>query len=84
MPRLGCKKDKGRTARKPSAKILAARRREYAAKFFPYIEKVARRLARRLPAHVEMDDLIRQAVSEHKEKFLAKASKKSTCASPGR
>ena len=62
MPRLGCKKDKGRTARKPSAKILAARRREYAAKFFPYIEKVARRLARRLPAHVEMDDLISSGV----------------------
>jgi uncharacterized Zn finger protein len=28
--------------------------------------------------NVEMDDLIRQAVSEHKEKFLAKASKKSS------
>jgi len=39
-------------------KDLLARRNEYAAKFFPYIEKVARRLARRLPAHVEIDDLI--------------------------
>jgi RNA polymerase sigma factor for flagellar operon FliA len=48
--------------RKPSAKVLAERRREYAAKFFPYIEKVARRLARRLPAHVEMDDLISSGV----------------------
>ncbi len=47
---------------KPSAKVLAARRREYAAKFFPYIEKVARRLARRLPAHVDMDDLISSGV----------------------
>ena len=62
MPRVRRKKSKGRTKRRPSAKILAARRREYAAKFFPYIEKVARRLARRLPAHVEMDDLISSGV----------------------
>jgi len=48
--------------RKPSAKSLAARRKEYAAKFFPYIEKVARRLARRLPAHVEIDDLVSAGV----------------------
>src|SRR3982750_3925637 len=48
--------------RKPSAKALAEKRREYAAKFFPYIEKVARRLARRLPAHVEIDDLISSGV----------------------
>jgi len=39
-----------------------ARRNAYAAKFFPYIEKVARRLARRLPAHVEIDDLISSGV----------------------
>ena len=43
-------------------KDLLARRNEYAAKFFPYIEKVARRLARRLPAHVEIDDLISSGV----------------------
>src|SRR3954465_12123614 len=48
--------------RKPSQKDLIARRNEYAAKFFPYIEKVARRLARRLPAHVEIDDLISSGV----------------------
>lgn len=48
--------------RKPSAKVLAARRSAYAAKFFPYIEKVARRLARRLPAHVEIDDLVSAGV----------------------
>jgi RNA polymerase sigma factor for flagellar operon FliA len=48
--------------RKLSAKALASRRKVYAAKFFPYIEKVARRLARRLPAHVEMDDLISAGV----------------------
>ena len=47
---------------KLSQKALADRRREYAAKFFPYIEKVARRLARRLPAHVEIDDLISSGV----------------------
>src|SRR5438477_5440680 len=41
---------------------VVARRNEYAAKFFPYIEKVARRLARRLPAHVEIDDLISSGV----------------------
>src|SRR6476469_10723898 len=41
---------------------LLARLNEYAAKFFPYIEKVARRLARRLPAHVEIDDLISAGV----------------------
>src|SRR5664279_6192535 len=49
-------------AKKPSQKELIARRNAYAAKFFPYIEKVARRLARRLPAHVEIDDLISSGV----------------------
>jgi RNA polymerase sigma factor for flagellar operon FliA len=48
--------------RKLSPKALAARRSEYAARFFPYIEKVARRLARRLPAHVEIDDLVSAGV----------------------
>jgi RNA polymerase sigma factor for flagellar operon FliA len=56
------KRKRAKRARKPSAKELAQRRREYAAKFFPYIEKVARRLARRLPAHVEIDDLISSGV----------------------
>src|SRR5689334_4219571 len=56
------KAKKAKRARKPSAKALAEKRREYAAKFFPYIEKVARRLARRLPAHVEIDDLISSGV----------------------
>jgi RNA polymerase sigma factor for flagellar operon FliA len=56
------KRTKGRKARKPSAKMLAARRQEYAAKFYPCVEKVARRLARRLPAHVDMDDLISSGV----------------------
>jgi len=51
-----------RAARKLSAKALASRRKVYAAKFFPYIEKVARRLARRLPAHVEIDDLVSAGV----------------------
>jgi RNA polymerase sigma factor for flagellar operon FliA len=41
---------------------LVARRNEYATKFFPFIEKVARRLARRLPAHIEIDDLISAGV----------------------
>ena len=49
-------------ARKPSAKALAERRKVYAERFFPYIEKVARRLARRLPAHVEIDDLVSAGV----------------------
>jgi RNA polymerase sigma factor for flagellar operon FliA len=51
-----------KSARKPSKREVIARRNEYAAKFFPYIEKVARRLARRLPAHVEIDDLISSGV----------------------
>lgn len=51
-----------RAPRKLSAKALADKRRQYAAQFFPYIEKVARRLARRLPAHVEIDDLISSGV----------------------
>lgn len=55
-------KKQAKRTRKPSAKQLADRRREYAAKFFPYIEKVARRLARRLPAHVEIDDLVSSGV----------------------
>ena len=49
-------------AKKAGKKDLVTRRNEYAAKFFPYIEKVARRLARRLPAHVEIDDLISSGV----------------------
>src|SRR4029077_13257354 len=62
-------KRKTTTARSPqkaskrdAKKDLLARRNQYAAKFFPYIEKVARRLARRLPAHVEIDDLISSGV----------------------
>ena len=58
----GKKANKSIKSRKPSAKELLTRRNEYAAKFFPYIEKVARRLARRLPAHVEIDDLISSGV----------------------
>src|SRR4026209_2680594 len=50
------------STKKASKKDLITRRNEYAAKFFPYIEKVARRLARRLPAHVEIDDLISSGV----------------------
>jgi RNA polymerase sigma factor for flagellar operon FliA len=56
------KRKQPKRAPKLSRKALADRRREYAAKFFPYIEKVARRLARRLPAHVEIDDLISSGV----------------------
>lgn len=56
------KRKKANRSKKPSQKELIARRNEYAAKFFPYIEKVARRLARRLPAHVEIDDLISSGV----------------------
>jgi len=56
----GAKADK--KPKKLSKAELLARRNEYAAKFFPYIEKVARRLARRLPAHVEIDDLISSGV----------------------
>ena len=48
---------KDRTCRL-SAKALAARRNAYAAKFYPHIEKVARRLARHLPAHVGIDELV--------------------------
>src|SRR6266478_32949 len=56
------KRKKANKSKKPSQRELIARRNEYAAKFFPYIEKVARRLARRLPAHVEIDDLISSGV----------------------
>jgi RNA polymerase sigma factor for flagellar operon FliA len=62
VAKLARKPKKVKRARKPTAKQLAERRQEYAAKFFPYIEKVARRLARRLPAHVEIDDLISSGV----------------------
>lgn len=48
--------------RASAAEAMAEKRRQYAAQFFPYIEKVARRLARRLPAHVEIDDLISSGV----------------------
>jgi RNA polymerase sigma factor for flagellar operon FliA len=40
-----------------------AKRDKYAAEFLPYVEKVARRLARRLPAHVEITDLISAGVT---------------------
>jgi len=50
------------SSKRDAKRDLLARRNEYAAKFFPYIEKVARRLARRLPAHVEIDDLISSGV----------------------
>src|SRR5256885_2481237 len=62
MSAVVAKRKRVKRIRKPSAKALAEKRREYAAKFFPYIEKVARRLARRLPAHVEIDDLISSGV----------------------
>src|SRR5579871_2026488 len=63
MPTPTKRKVAAKTSSKKSAKKdLVARRNEYAAKFFPYIEKVARRLARRLPAHVEIDDLISSGV----------------------
>jgi RNA polymerase sigma factor FliA len=51
-----------KSVRRLSTGALAKRRSAYAAKFFPYIEKVARRLARRLPAHVEIDDLVSAGV----------------------
>jgi RNA polymerase sigma factor FliA len=67
--RMAISKRKVASARSPkkapkrdAKKDLITRRNEYAAKFFPYIEKVARRLARRLPAHVEIDDLISSGV----------------------
>jgi RNA polymerase sigma factor FliA len=47
---------------KTAAELMAEKRRQYAEQFFPYIEKVARRLARRLPAHVEIDDLVSSGV----------------------
>jgi RNA polymerase sigma factor for flagellar operon FliA len=37
---------------------LATRRNEYVNRYYPYVERVARRLARRLPTHIELDDLI--------------------------
>jgi len=37
---------------------LAVRRNAYATKFYPHVEKVARWLARRLPDHVEIDELV--------------------------
>jgi RNA polymerase sigma factor for flagellar operon FliA len=46
----------------PSKANAVARRNEYAAKFLPFVKKVARRLARRLPAHVDLDDLISAGV----------------------
>jgi RNA polymerase sigma factor for flagellar operon FliA len=62
MPTTKRKSANKGASKKVSKKDIIARRNEYAAKFFPYIEKVARRLARRLPAHVEIDDLISSGV----------------------
>src|SRR5881397_2132657 len=58
----GSTKSSKEASKRSTKKDLITRRNEYAAKFFPYIEKVARRLARRLPAHVEIDDLISSGV----------------------
>jgi RNA polymerase sigma factor for flagellar operon FliA len=55
-------KQTNKGTRELSVEMLAAQRSAYAAKFIPYIEKVARRLARRLPADVEIDDLISAGV----------------------
>jgi RNA polymerase sigma factor for flagellar operon FliA len=49
-------------ARATKKEQVERRRREYTEKFFPYVEKVARRLARRLPAHVDHDDLVASGV----------------------
>src|SRR3569623_1030101 len=56
-------KKTAKKSKKLSQAEILARRNAYAAKFFPYIEKVARRLARRLPAHVELADLITSGVN---------------------
>jgi len=53
---------KPKAVTKTAAELMADKRRQYAEQFFPYIEKVARRLARRLPAHVEIDDLVSSGV----------------------
>jgi RNA polymerase sigma factor for flagellar operon FliA len=48
-------------APKPRAKrarVSVARRNEYVTKYYTCVEKVARRLARRLPSHVDIDDLM--------------------------
>ncbi len=58
----GKRKKPKRAPEKTAEELLADKRRQYAAQFFPYIEKVARRLARRLPAHVEIDDLVSSGV----------------------
>ena len=47
-----------RRTRGLSTEAVAARRKAYAARFYPHVEKVARRLARRLPAHVRIDELV--------------------------
>jgi RNA polymerase sigma factor for flagellar operon FliA len=63
MPTSTILRGSAETSSKPSPdKELVARRNEYAAKFFPYIEKVARRLARRLPAHIDIEDLVSAGV----------------------
>src|SRR5215831_17776755 len=44
--------------RSKSIQAALARRNEYVTKYYGCVEKVARRLARRLPSHIELGDLI--------------------------
>src|SRR6476659_7407794 len=50
------KKSDGRRSKRLDAAL--SRRNEYVTKYYGCVEKVARRLARRLPAHIELGDLI--------------------------
>jgi RNA polymerase sigma factor FliA len=50
------KKTDGRRSKRLEAAL--SRRNEYVTKYYGCVEKVARRLARRLPAHIELGDLI--------------------------
>ncbi len=43
---------------KSNDNICCVDRRAQAARYYPYVEKVARRLARRLPSHVDLADLV--------------------------
>ena len=43
-------------------RVTAAERRKAAASYYPFIKQVARRMARRLPSHIALDDIVSSGV----------------------
>lgn len=49
-------------AHTPKTRVTHAERRKAAASYYPFIKQVARRMARRLPSHIALDDIVSSGV----------------------